>query len=537
MVWLGKYRLIATLGRGGMADVHLAMINGPGGFSKLAVVKRLRIAFADDPEFVTMLVDEARISANLRHPNVVQTLEVRVDDGKPSLAMEYLDGLSLRHLHRRAATQSISVSREAQYVVVLDVLAGLHHAHELTNFDGTHLAIVHRDVTPHNVFITVDGQVKVLDFGIAKAIGSASITQHGMVKGKLRYMAPEQARGETVDRRADIFSVGIILWEAATGRRFWDHHPETESIGRVLTTGRYRRSPREIDPTLPEALDAICMKALAPNPADRYATTAEFRTDLENFLGDDVIQARRQLAPLVTTLSEEARARLRTVIEAAAMDSEPPPASTRDTDSAVKAVSVSVPDEDDELAADVTKLMPNAPPIPGAPVSASTVQRDKIKQTAGPEVTPATGREYAAVAARRRPPELFIAFGVSAAIVLLGAGVSIHLGSDNSALASRNRTEPTRLRLPLEVSSASSKHLPTVSSEGSETTPSSSSSSPSTSTSFASKSVVKNVPATPKGSKRLPAKAPVVAPSKTAESELTLDTNDPWSPSKGGASR
>src|SRR5450432_1495059 len=200
----GKYRLIAELGQGGMADVFLAMVAGPAGsgFSKLTVVKRLRQNLVEDPEFVAMLVDEARIAARLNHPNVVQTNEVGEVDNQFFIAMEYLDGQPLHRIQQRAmrarkkakeggsgehtlaSAAEDPFPKQLEYWVILNVLEGLHHAHELADYDGTPLQIVHRDVTPHNVFVTYEGQVKVVDFGIAKSVGRAAETQHGTVKGK-----------------------------------------------------------------------------------------------------------------------------------------------------------------------------------------------------------------------------------------------------------------------------------------------------------------------------------------------------------------
>src|SRR4051812_47615115 len=246
----GKYRLVAQLGEGGMAQVFLAVHAGPrgSGFSKLTVIKKLRTSFEEDPAFIAMLVEEASLAARLNHPNVVQTHEVGDVDGKYFLSMEYLDGQSLHRTQNRSkarqhaakeldpSTAAPTFTTEMEYVVLLDVLAGLHHAHELADYDGTPFAIVHRDVTPHNVFITYEGQVKIVDFGIAKAAGRGAETRHGEIKGKMRYMAPEQALGKQLDRRADIFAVGILLWEAATGQRRWKDEPEA-SIIRALLAG------------------------------------------------------------------------------------------------------------------------------------------------------------------------------------------------------------------------------------------------------------------------------------------------------------
>jgi serine/threonine-protein kinase len=338
----GKYRLIAELGHGGMADVFLAVVAGPAGsgFSKLTVIKRLRQNLAEEPEFVEMLVDEARISARLNHPNVVQTNEVGSVGNAYFLAMEYLDGQPFHRIQHRAtqfaqkAAAGATVMdgaadpasslvlptdpfpRECQYLVLLDTLAGLHHAHELADYDGTSLQIVHRDVTPHNVFVTYEGQVKVVDFGIAKAVGRASETRQGVVKGKVRYMAPEQAIGQPVDRRADVFSVGVMLWEAATGRRLWKDMDDL-NIVQALVGGNVKSSPREVDPTVPEGIDRICKKALAHDRNERYATAEDFRIDLEQYLSESgaLMPARRKIGPAVSTLFNDKRTEIRQVIE------------------------------------------------------------------------------------------------------------------------------------------------------------------------------------------------------------------------------
>jgi serine/threonine-protein kinase len=300
-----------------MADVLLAMIAGPhgSGFAKLAVLKKLRANLAEDPEFIAMLVDEARISARLNHPNVIQTMEVGVEGGEYFLAMEYLDGQPLHRIQRRVTRSGTTWPKALDYLIVADTLAGLHHAHELADYDGTPLDVVHRDVTPQNVFVTYDGQVKVVDFGIAKAVGRAAETKQGIVKGKVRYMSPEQAMGQPVDRRSDIFAAGILLWEAATGQHLWSQMDDV-AILCSLIEGDYRASPRTIVPEVPEELDRICRKALAREPNDRYATAAHFRADLEAFLGDGIVAARRELGPLVAEMFTKQRRELRALIEA-----------------------------------------------------------------------------------------------------------------------------------------------------------------------------------------------------------------------------
>jgi eukaryotic-like serine/threonine-protein kinase len=320
----GKYRLIAEIGHGGMADVFLAVVAGPtgSGFSKLTVVKRLRANLADEPEFVEMLVDEARITARLNHPNVVQTNEVGSINGQYYIAMEYLDGQPLHRIQHRA--QKIKKTDpsadpfplECEIAVIADTLAGLHHAHELADYDGTPLAVVHRDVTPQNVFITYEGQVKVVDFGIAKAAGRASETRQGIVKGKARYMAPEQAMARNIDRRADLFSVGVMLWEAATGRRMW-RDMEDLAIVQALLAGQIPSSPRTVDPNIHEELDRICRKALSAKADDRYDSAEDFRLDVEQYLSEhcDIVRAKRKLGSHVVELFGDKRTELRSIIE------------------------------------------------------------------------------------------------------------------------------------------------------------------------------------------------------------------------------
>jgi len=264
---LGSYRLIAELGHGGMADVFLAAVEGPmgSGFTKLAVVKRLRSHLVEDPEFVSMLIDEARLTSRLAHPNVVQLFEVGHVDGEYFLAMEHLEGQPLHRIQQRAKRRGITVPREVYYGIICDVLAGLHYAHELADFDGTPFDVVHRDVTPHNVFVTYAGAVKVVDFGIAKAVGRVTETKHGIVKGKIRYMSPEQAAGAELDRRTDIFAAGVILWNAATGMKLWGDLDELD-VARGLHRGNYPASPCAICPEVPPEIDMICRKALAYDP-------------------------------------------------------------------------------------------------------------------------------------------------------------------------------------------------------------------------------------------------------------------------------
>ncbi|MFT3768879.1 MAG: protein kinase [Minicystis sp.] len=286
---MGKYQLIAELGHGGMAQVFLARASGPAGFNKLVVIKQIRPQFAEDPDFLTMFLDEARLAARLNHPNVVQTNEVGADDGRYFICMEYLEGQPLNRVLTRLGNGSKAegdgkLTLQMQLLILADTLAGLHHAHELCDFDGTPLAVVHRDMSPHNVFVTYAGQVKIVDFGIAKALSSSSETRTGVLKGKIGYMAPEQAMGEKVDRRADIFSCGMILWEMLTGRRMFKGVPDVAALQRIVSGDI--PSPRTVVPEVPARLEEITMKALAQNREQRYATAADMAADLEAAIAD-----------------------------------------------------------------------------------------------------------------------------------------------------------------------------------------------------------------------------------------------------------
>jgi len=311
----GKYQLVAELGQGGMADVILAVARGPVGFHKLVVIKRLRYHLADDPEFVAMLVDEARLAARLNHPNIVHTNEVGEVDGRFFIAMEYLEGQPLTRLKRRATRQGTPLSRETEIRIIADVLAGLHHAHELSDYDGKALGVVHRDMSPSNVFVTYDGIVKIVDFGIAKAAGRTTETRTGVVKGKMTYMPPEQALGLEVDRRADLFSAGVMLWEAVTGERMWKGLDDVVILGRLIN-GDIPVSPRDVHPDVPEALDRLCRKALAPDPAHRFESALEFQNELESFLETFPHQpTNRELGRLTGQLFERDRLEIKSIIE------------------------------------------------------------------------------------------------------------------------------------------------------------------------------------------------------------------------------
>jgi serine/threonine protein kinase len=310
---LGKFKLIAELGRGGMSEVYLAVIAGPAGFNKLVVVKLIKGDLAEDPDFISMFLEEARLSARLSHPNIVQTNEVGEFGGRYYIAMEYLEGQAYsRILHRLGRDRGLPLGMSLR--ILTEVLQGLHYAHELADFDGTALSVVHRDVTPHNVFVTYDGQVKVVDFGIAKAMNSSHETRTGMLKGKVGYMAPEQAKGERVDRRADIFSVGVMLWEAAVGKRLWKGLNEVQILHQLLAGDI--PSPRAMRPDISPRLEQIIMKAVAVDRDQRHSSSLELMGELEDLMDSGSERATlREVGRLLSSTFEEERRKLKGIIE------------------------------------------------------------------------------------------------------------------------------------------------------------------------------------------------------------------------------
>ncbi|HEU4411983.1 MAG TPA: protein kinase [Polyangiaceae bacterium] len=314
---LGKYKLIAELGRGGMGIVYLAVAQGPGGFSKLLVIKELRPELAGEPAFLHMFLDEARLAARLNHPNVVQTYEVGEEGGHYFMAMEYLEGQTLQRtmtaLRRRGRTMPHAVQLRA----LSEVLLGLHYAHELRGLDGAPLGVVHRDVSPHNIFLTYDGQIKLVDFGIAKALDAWHETVAGTLKGKVTYMAPEQVTSAaSVDRRVDVFAAGAILWEALVGRKLWDGVPVNEVLLR-LTRGALPPPPAEVAPAVPAELDRLCTRAMAADREARFPTALAFRDALEEYMqrAGEAVTA-HEVGRFVAELFADERVAGRSLVEA-----------------------------------------------------------------------------------------------------------------------------------------------------------------------------------------------------------------------------
>jgi eukaryotic-like serine/threonine-protein kinase len=312
---LGHYGLVAEMGRGGMTSVFLALLRKGDGTTRQVALKQLRSEFSLQDGFRAMFENEAFLGVRFQHANVVETYDIYSDRSLCVLVMEFLDGQTLSSVRQRASQES-QVPLAIHLRVLADALAGLHYVHELKDA-GKPLGIVHRNVTPSNVFVTYDGQVKVIDFAIAKAtFRDAETPMSGVVKGTLGYMSPEAVRRERVDRRTDIFSVGVMLWEAATGRPLWQGHDEI-AVFRRLVAGDLPIKTPHAEGTSAEML-RIAARALAVDPSRRYATAKDMRLELEEVL------ARLGNAKHVATLAEYTqtlfsvdRAKFRTVVDEA----------------------------------------------------------------------------------------------------------------------------------------------------------------------------------------------------------------------------
>jgi serine/threonine-protein kinase len=269
--------LCDEIAAGGMATVHFGRLLGPVGFSRTVAIKRLHPQLARDPDFVAMFVDEARLAARIRHPNVVPTLDVVATEGELFLVMDYVPGESLSRLLRASRASGLVPPRIAS-AIFCGALHGLHAAHEATDERGKPLGIVHRDMSPQNILIGSDGVPRVLDFGVAMAAGRAQATGPGKIKGKLGYLAPEQVAG-TVTRQSDLFAVAVALWEVLTGKRLFQGDDPRQVIGRILTAEIL--PPSKLARQLPPGIDAVVMRGLERDPLRRYATAREMAMKLE----------------------------------------------------------------------------------------------------------------------------------------------------------------------------------------------------------------------------------------------------------------
>ncbi len=279
---LAKYQVLGALASGGMADVWLAKVSGPAGFDKLVVVKTIRPGLAQEPGFVDMFFNEARVAAALNHPNCVQIFDVGSDEGTAYIAMEFIDGFSLGRLLKRASDRQRPVPLPVVVRIVMDAAAGLEYAHGLADLKGKPMRLVHRDVSLDNILVSFVGQTKVVDFGIAKALTAQSPTEStrtGTVKGKHGYMAPEYLLGKAIDGRADLFGLGVVLYRITTGSRPFSGPTDASITNAVLHFEPV--PPRKVNPELPPAVEAVVLRALRKDPSERFENARAMRKALE----------------------------------------------------------------------------------------------------------------------------------------------------------------------------------------------------------------------------------------------------------------
>lgn len=278
-VIVGRYALFDPIASGGMASVHIGRLLGSFGFARTVAIKRLHQDMALNPEFLAMFLDEARLAARVRHTNVVQTLDVVALEEELLLVMEYVSGAALSTLVAVDRKTGRQTPHRLAVDIMLGVLNGLHAAHEAKNESGEPLQIVHRDVSPQNILVGTDGVARLLDFGIAKAVGAAQLTRPNQIKGKIRYLSPESITGQRVTRASDIYSASVVLWEMLAGRRLFDGANTLEIVRQVIESKL--APPSSIRPHLSRKLDAIVMRGLHRDPARRYATAQDMALALE----------------------------------------------------------------------------------------------------------------------------------------------------------------------------------------------------------------------------------------------------------------
>jgi serine/threonine-protein kinase len=353
-----RYELVGEIASGGMATVYLARLGGVGGFQRFVAMKRLHPHLQNEKEFVEMFLDEARLSAGIHHPNVVSILEVGASPVGYYLVMEYVEGDTLARILARAAAAGERIPTPIALRIVVDSLQGLNAAHDLKDDKGESVELVHRDVSPQNILVGVDGISRITDFGVARATSRLTSTRVGQLKGKLAYMSPEQAQGEGIDRRADVFSAGVLLWETLAAKRLFKAETEVATLQRVMNEPIPDLA--DIAPHLSPELCAVVKKALMRDANERYKTAAQFADAIEAAaVTRDGVAAPRDVAAFVKSAIGEEIEQQREAVRAWLARSEPtnpPPLSPLTTHSSVSVGAMSIPDG----AVSVTRELPGA---------------------------------------------------------------------------------------------------------------------------------------------------------------------------------
>lgn len=377
----GRYLVGPVLGTGAAATVYLARLDGPHQFERLLSLKIIHDHLIDQQEFVNLFLDEARLAARLSHPNVVHIYELGREGDQLFMALEYLHGQTLANVFHKLSAASAPIPCDVVAWIGARAADGLHHAHELTDDKGDRLGLVHRDVSPQNLFLTYDGQVKVIDFGIARAEGRLAETEQGKIRGKFRYMAPEQLLGEDFDHRADLFALGVTLYELATGSALFQGKDLTDILGQILD--EKIPDPQQTRPDMPSSLASLLRRTLSSNPAERPTTGAQLARELDAIVAaSGFIEQKTRLARLMNDLfPDEISQRSRAIAELRAMPSP----------------------SDDTLRQDRSATPPPAPEVPT--ITADLPRRWSIWRIAAPAiaVTAIVASIGLAVALRSQP--------------------------------------------------------------------------------------------------------------------------------------
>lgn len=430
---LSKYRVVSRLGSGGMAEVYLVLSERPGGFNKLQVLKLMRSDLSDQerPEFLQMFQDEARLAARLNHPNIVQSFEVGAEDGQPYIVMEFLEGQPLHRVQQRRNVGA-GFSMDMELLVLCQVLEGLEYAHHVTDYEGKLLHMVHRDVSPQNVFVTYSGQSKLVDFGVAKTLESSK-TRAGVVKGKVAYMPPEQVKTGPIDHRADLFSVGVLLWEAVARQPMHADLSVYESLSRLVRGDLPKL--RDVVPSVDPALERIVQRALEIDPNLRYQDAESFRAELLAYL-DSISKVRpRDVGNAVSQLFAQERAELSQIIRRS-MTSTPPRADEPDAR---------------ESAVNGRPITRRLPADEGKPDSKPT------QQPAGTAVAAAADSQGQSSSAERARKRRLSALSAVLALGALGIVVLLTLrshSSDNTAVSAPTSALPPSTPQPPRAAAA-----------------------------------------------------------------------------------
>jgi tRNA A-37 threonylcarbamoyl transferase component Bud32 len=442
----GRYTILGSIAKGGMATVYLGRVTGSAGFSRLVAIKRLHPELAAEREFVAMLVDEARLASQIRHTNVADTLDLVVADGAFSLVLEYVEGDSLSALLRRVKKSEEKVPLPIAISILYGVLRGLDSAHDARNDDGGPLGIVHRDVSPQNILVGVDGIPRVIDFGVAKAIGRFDSTRPGEIRGKFSYMAPEQMQGRPVTRQVDVYSAGVVLWELLAGAKLFDAEDSRVICAAVLSG--VVRPPSSVNPDVPAALDAVVLRATARELGERYLTARELLAEIEKFerASDDEVGA------WVRRLCAKRLAERQRMIQGA-----PPSAEGRPIDELMADLAREGADGTEAATRIVTRPLP----------AVGTDPESAHLPTAGGGFELGEPRTSTIVPVPRQRNVLVPAFALAGAFVLAGLIVRLRSGESGAASAGPSSTTIAPI-FPPPPSSIEMEPVPTAASAPSE---------------------------------------------------------------------